>query len=134
MKYLLLGLLLNPAFASEPSLELPKNDDQITWDHSAISIFYEGRGRQQKTFLTLKGTLTHANPKSFTLQVDSEEAMKVNLKGKGFEEKIRIPKVPAKVRLWLEHKDGKAVLIDRYEVQVRVKPSDTQSKDHLINY
>ena len=127
---------LTAATPAQDEFEMPISDERITWDDSQISLFYVTNPDhpQKKLYLSLKGQLTHSNPRSFTLQAEGMEAMKVNLKGKSFQEKVEIPKIPNKVRLWLEHLDGKAVKVSTYEVVIRSKPKLEISREKLINY
>ena len=136
MKIWLLSLFLIHAYSTEKDFDFPLSDDRITWDQSAIHLFYADRDHDSKKelYLQLKGNLMHSNPQSLTIQAEGAEAIRARIKGKAFFESVEIPKVPNKVRLWLEHHDGKAIKVSSYDVVIRSKPRSEVPKDKLINY
>ncbi len=129
-----LFLLIANASAGDFDFEIPENDSHIKWDRSAIRLLGEVSAGKKKNYLLLKGTLVHVRPKSMTLQVNSEDAIRVGIKGMSFQKKVEISQFPAKVKIWLEHQDGKAVKVEEYLVNVHQKSASQNSKDHLINY
>jgi hypothetical protein len=130
----LLFLLLSNGGAADSDLEIPENDAHVIWDRSGIQLKNEVVSGKKKTYLFLKGSLTPALPKSMTLQVNSQDAIRVAIRGKNFQKKIEISEFPAQVKVWLEIRDGKAVKIEEYKVHVRMKKDTSNQNDHLINY
>ena len=114
---------------------MPENNAYMKWDVPAIGIkMLERKDKPGKHyFLHLKGHILAKKVNSFSYQMNSGDAQKVQFKDNVFEVDALIDAIPAVVRLWMEVAEGKGIRIENYEVSIepegRVAPNTK-----LINY
>jgi len=108
---------------------VPKNNRFLEWDTKNISV----ATYKNELVVYLKGKVLVDKVGSFAYQVVEGDARKINLKNKHFEIEVIIHSVPSVIRFWLEHKEGKGVKLESYEVKIEESEPEL-SKEKLINY